>query len=382
MLNRVKKMCKPDVMLYVDRMDASRDPMADLFPLRAITATFGTAIWYHSIVLLTNASKPPPDGADGRPIQYDLYERQRSQATYGTIRQAAGDMRLMMPVILAENHALCRRDSNGDRLLPNGVAWCRKLLLIATASKLLNDANALLKLSSAGSMAGPAVAQRRKQRGGVAMPWSLSQMMTQRKPRKPKYELAFDGYDRRSVKSQSELYNLIRDNVEIENEAAERRKEEADHRDGKPRAEPLAIPTDFEKSGSPSFDAEQRLYRFRTMNVHDDAVGRWLVQPISEQTVYDHETGMDIGVSVSKQGHPLGDRAPCHGLVQVRTVPFSCSLSYTQTDEKEEDHLISDRAVVVPEPSSAVSFTPTRPSHDARTGVEGEGGYASPHARG
>ena len=139
---------------------------------------------------------------------------------------------------------------------------------------------------------------------------------------------------------------------------------------------------DFEKLGLPTFDAEQKLYRYRTMNVHDSNSNRWFAQPISEPNVYDHESGMDTGVSVSKQGHPLGDRAPCHGLVQVRTVPFSCSLSYTQTDEKEEDHLISDRAVVVPEPSSAVSFTPTRPSHDARTGVEGEGGYASPHARG
>ncbi|CAJ2657922.1 unnamed protein product [Trifolium pratense] len=62
------------------------------------------------------------------------------------IRQAAGDMRLMNPVSLVENHSACRTNTAGQRVLPNDQVWKPHLLLLSFASKILAEANALLKL--------------------------------------------------------------------------------------------------------------------------------------------------------------------------------------------------------------------------------------------
>ncbi|GJW43891.1 translocase of chloroplast 120, chloroplastic-like protein [Tanacetum coccineum] len=46
---------------------------------------------------------------------------QRSHVVQQAIRQAAGDMRLMNPVSLVENHSACRTNQNGQRVLPNAA---------------------------------------------------------------------------------------------------------------------------------------------------------------------------------------------------------------------------------------------------------------------
>ncbi|MED6219545.1 hypothetical protein PIB30_036705 [Stylosanthes scabra] len=55
-------------------------------------------------------------------------------------------MRLMNPVSLVENHSACRINRAGQRVLPNGQIWKSHLLLLSFASKILAEANALLKL--------------------------------------------------------------------------------------------------------------------------------------------------------------------------------------------------------------------------------------------
>eukprot|EP00959_Pyramimonas_sp_CCMP1952_P287488 6012580-Pyramimonas_sp.AAC.3 len=79
---------------------------------------------------------------------YDMYVAQRSHVVQQMIRQAAGDMRLMNPVSLAENHASCRKNARGDAVLPNGQVWKPQLLLLCFASKILTEANSLLNLKS------------------------------------------------------------------------------------------------------------------------------------------------------------------------------------------------------------------------------------------
>jgi len=44
---------------------------------------------------------------------------QRSQIVQHSICQVAGDMRLMNPVSLMENHPLCRKNRAGQSVLPN-----------------------------------------------------------------------------------------------------------------------------------------------------------------------------------------------------------------------------------------------------------------------
>ncbi len=84
-------------MLYFDRLDVpNRADFGDLPLLRSITNTFGANVWFNAIVVLTHAATAPPDGPNGQPMSYEMYITQRSHVVAQTIRQAAGDMRLMV----------------------------------------------------------------------------------------------------------------------------------------------------------------------------------------------------------------------------------------------------------------------------------------------
>lgn len=63
-------------------------------------------------------------------------------------RFAAGDTRLLNPVAPAENHTNCRRNQAGEPVLPNGQPWKQQLLLLCLSSKILSDADSLLKISA------------------------------------------------------------------------------------------------------------------------------------------------------------------------------------------------------------------------------------------
>ena len=51
----------------------------------------------------------------------------------------------MNPVALAENSPNCARAADGEPVLPSGVPWRRQLLMLCFTTKVLNQANALLK---------------------------------------------------------------------------------------------------------------------------------------------------------------------------------------------------------------------------------------------
>ncbi|RWR95293.1 translocase of chloroplast 159, chloroplastic [Cinnamomum micranthum f. kanehirae] len=140
------KKCPPDIVLYIDRLDAQTRDFNDLPLLRSISTTLGPSIWLNAIVALTHAASAPPDGPNGSPLSYEVFIAQRSHIVQQSIRQAAGDMRLMNPVALVENHPSCRRNREGQRVLPNGQIWRSQLLLLCYSSKILSEANSLLKL--------------------------------------------------------------------------------------------------------------------------------------------------------------------------------------------------------------------------------------------
>ncbi|KAL2329090.1 hypothetical protein Fmac_022517 [Flemingia macrophylla] len=148
-LHSVKNFIKktpPDIVLYLDRLDMQSRDFSDMPLLRTITEIFGPSIWFNAIVVLTHAASAPPEGPNGTASSYDMFVTQRSHVVQQAIRQAAGDMRLMNPVSLVENHSACRTNRAGQRVLPNGQVWKPHLLLLSFASKILAEANALLKL--------------------------------------------------------------------------------------------------------------------------------------------------------------------------------------------------------------------------------------------
>ncbi|GFS42790.1 translocon outer complex protein 120 [Actinidia rufa] len=140
------KKTPPDIVLYLDRLDMQSRDFGDLPLLRTITEVFGPSIWFNAIVVLTHASSDPPDGPDGTATSYETFVNLRSQVVQQAIRQAAGDIRLMNPISLVENHSACRINTAGQRVLPNGQVWKAHLLLLSFASKILAEANTLLKL--------------------------------------------------------------------------------------------------------------------------------------------------------------------------------------------------------------------------------------------
>ncbi|KAA8536006.1 hypothetical protein F0562_028484 [Nyssa sinensis] len=148
-LRSVKRFIKktpPDIVLYLDRLDMQGRDFGDMPLLRTITEIFGPTIWFNAIVVLTHAASAPPEGPNGTATSYDMFVTQRSHVVQQAIRQAAGDMRLMNPVSLVENHSACRTNRAGQRVLPNGQVWKPHLLLLSFASKILAEANTFLKL--------------------------------------------------------------------------------------------------------------------------------------------------------------------------------------------------------------------------------------------
>ena len=51
----------------------------------------------------------------------------------------------MNPLAIAENSPSCPRSAEGDLVLPSGAPWCRQLLMLLFTTKVLNEANTLLK---------------------------------------------------------------------------------------------------------------------------------------------------------------------------------------------------------------------------------------------
>ncbi|XP_073300324.1 translocase of chloroplast 159, chloroplastic [Primulina huaijiensis] len=144
------KKCPPDVMLYVDRLDAQTRDLNDLPLLRTITSALGPSIWRSAIVTLTHAASAPPDGPSGTPLSYEVFVTQRSHILQQSIGHAVGDLRmmspsLMNPVSLVENHTSCRKNREGQKILPNGQSWRPQLLLLCYAMKILSEASSLSK---------------------------------------------------------------------------------------------------------------------------------------------------------------------------------------------------------------------------------------------
>ncbi|KAD6120191.1 hypothetical protein R6Q59_026243 [Mikania micrantha] len=152
-LSSAKKFTKknpPDIVLYVDRLDAQTRDLNDIPLLKTITSSLGSAIWRSAIVTFTHGASAPPEGSNGNPLSYEMFVTQRSHVVQQAIGQAVGDLRmmspgLMSPVSLVENHQSCRKNREGQKVLPNGQTWRPQLLMLCYSMKILSEANSLTK---------------------------------------------------------------------------------------------------------------------------------------------------------------------------------------------------------------------------------------------
>lgn len=149
-VTKFTKKSPPDIVLYVDRLDSQTRDLNDMPLLKTITSCLGQSIWRSAIIALTHAASAPPDGPSGSPLSYDVFVTQRSHVLQQSIGQAVGDLRmmspsLMNPVSLVENHPLCRKNREGQKVLPNGQTWRPQLLLLGYSMKILSEASSLSK---------------------------------------------------------------------------------------------------------------------------------------------------------------------------------------------------------------------------------------------
>ncbi|KAL5224837.1 hypothetical protein ABZP36_011476 [Zizania latifolia] len=102
-------------------------------------------MWFNTVLVMTHCSSSPPEGPDGYPLEYDAYARYCKNVVQRHIQVAVSNTQMENPVTLVDNHLLCRRNTKGERVLPNGKVWVSELLLLCGATKLLAEANSLLK---------------------------------------------------------------------------------------------------------------------------------------------------------------------------------------------------------------------------------------------
>ncbi|KAL0912619.1 hypothetical protein M5K25_018603 [Dendrobium thyrsiflorum] len=345
-LNSIKSFISktpPDIVLYFDRLDMQSRDFGDVPLLRTITDVFGASIWFNAIVVLTHAASAPPDGPNGSPLSYEMFVTQRSHVVQQAIRQAAGDVRLMNPVSLVENHTACRMNRAGQRVLPNGQVWKPQLLLLSFASKILQEANMLLKLED--SPPGRPFGSRTK---APPLPFLLSSLLQTRPHLKlPEEQMddednMFDDLEETSDEDDGSDYDelppfksLTRSQLAKLSKAQRNAYyEELDYREKlfikkqikeeKKRRKLLKkmnesvpdVPIDHgvdqnieDESGGPasvpvpmpdlvlpnSFDSDYPTHRYRYL----DSSNKWLVRPVLETQGWDHDVGYE-GLNVER----------------------------------------------------------------------------------
>ncbi|KAF2314988.1 hypothetical protein GH714_037457 [Hevea brasiliensis] len=377
-IKKFMKNCPPDVVLYVDRLDTQTRDLNDLPLLRSITSSLGSSIWRNAVVTLTHGASAPPDGPSGSPLSYEVFVAQRSHMVQQSIGQAVGDLRLMNPslmnpVSLVENHPSCRKNRDGQKVLPNGQSWRPQLLLLCYSMKILSEASSLSKPQDP--------FDRRKLFGfrtrSPPLPYLLSWLLQSRPhpklsadqgvdnvdsdidladfdsdqeeeddeydqlpPFKPlrKTQLAklskeqkkayFEEYDYRVKLLQKKQW---REELKRMREIKKKGKfaadeydyngEDADPDNGAPAAVPVPLP---DMVLPPSFDGDNPAYRYRFL----EQTSQILARPVLDTHGWDHDCGYD-GINVE------------HSLAVASRFPAAVSVQVTKDKKEFSIHLDS-----------------------------------------
>jgi len=338
--NFIKK-TPPDIVLYFDRLDMQSKDFGDLPLLRTVTKIFGPSIWQNAIVVLSHAATAPPDSPQGTVSSYEMFVTQRSHVVQQTIRQAAGDMWLVNPVSLVENHSACRRNRAGHRVLPNGQVWKPQLLLLSFASKILAEANAILKVQDS-----PPKKQFATRSRAPPLPYLLSSLLRSRPQVKlpeeqfgdedgldddldesldsedeseyddlPPFKSLTKGQVAKLTKAQKNAYFdelEYREKLFMKKQLKEEKRqqrmmkktavatnplpgdysENAEEESEGPASVPVPMP---DLSLPASFDSDNPSHRYRYL----DNSNQWLVRPVLDTHGWDHDVGYE-GINVER----------------------------------------------------------------------------------
>ncbi|KAE8684963.1 TOC159 protein [Hibiscus syriacus] len=372
------KKCPPDVVVYVDRLDSQTRDLNDLPLLRSITNSLGSSIWKNALIALTHAASAPPDGPSGSPLSYEVFVAQRSHVVQQSVAQAVGDLRmmnpsLMNPVCLVENHPSCRKNRDGQKVLPNGQTWRPQLLLLCYSVKVLSEANSLTKPQDP--------FDHRKLFGfrvrSPPLPYLLSWLLQSRShpklstdqggengdsdidmvdfsdsdqeededeynqlpPFKPLRKTQFGKLTKEQRKAYFEEYDYRVKLLQKKQWREELRRmremkkgkpavdeygnmvEDVDQENGGPAAVPVPLP---DMVLPPSFDADNPAYRYRFL----EPTNQFMARPVLDTHGWDHDCGYD-GVNVE------------HSLAIASRFPAAVSVQLTKDKKESNIHLDS-----------------------------------------
>ncbi|CAD7694803.1 unnamed protein product, partial [Ostreobium quekettii] len=282
---------KPQIVIYVDRMDIFRREFSDLPLLRLINDMLPNML-YSCIAILTHANAPPPDGTHGE-MPYNEYYRMRLDAASQIISHGIQDMRWGGRPLGFENHPGCRTNE-GVPMLPNGMPFKRNTIGQIITSRLFREVESIVQINRSGRP--PPIQQMinfigpRKQLQLSAL---VAQLLQSKAPKKfPEEE--------RDLKSESEL-QLMDERTRMMEEQKRRdyvrlRRVEVLQEE----AHPSQVPIVGQKMDlNPSFDHDVNSHRYNAT----DFVGGWSVRPIISQqdATYDHDEGIEM-FQVAREG--------------------------------------------------------------------------------
>ena len=290
------KQHKPDIVLYFDRLDIpSRSDAADLPLLKQITNTLGQAIWFNAIVVLTHAATAPPDGANGQPISYEMYVAQRSHIVQQTIRQAAGDMRLMNPVALRRKSSALPHEPRRRARLAERSSMEAATFIVVLRVQDSHRGQRSVELAS-GTTKGQQGWPRRHAGTTKGAPASVPPLflITTRKPRRlMEYDDdGFEDLENEIISGEPSPYDIPADQMEP-----------------MPTPKQVSIPAPDPQLPL-SFDGDAQGHHYRQLESNQ----QWACRPIVDAHGWDHETGVE-GFSVEHQ-FVLKDLVP--GVVQAQ----------------------------------------------------------------
>ncbi|CAN6314573.1 unnamed protein product [Urochloa humidicola] len=375
-LNSVKKYmkrCPPDIILYVDRIDTQRQEANSISLLRCITSVLGLSIWSRTIITLTHSGAAPPEGPSGSAMSFDMVVTHRSHAIQQSIRQVTNDPRIENPVALVENHHLCRRNTEGEKVLPDGVTWRCLLLLLCYSKKMITEIESLStrRASPASFLGGPfhvppvpyflsSLLRSREHPqsssdhnvGSVDSDFDLELLNEDQEDEDDDYDrlppfnplsksqvaklskeqqkLYFDEYDYRikllQKKQLKEQLRRFKEMKEVSDNDAPSDDDHPDDEYGTDRSPmpDLALPS--------SFDSEDPVYRYRCL----EPTPNLLVRAVNSPVVWDHDCGFD-GVSV-QHSLDVANKHPASLWVQVNkdkrefTIHLDSSMSVKHGD--------------------------------------------------
>eukprot|EP00747_Dinoflagellata_sp_TGD_P154432 gnl/TRDRNA2_/TRDRNA2_177500_c5_seq1.p1 gnl/TRDRNA2_/TRDRNA2_177500_c5~~gnl/TRDRNA2_/TRDRNA2_177500_c5_seq1.p1 ORF type:complete len:692 (+),score=-10.59 gnl/TRDRNA2_/TRDRNA2_177500_c5_seq1:44-2119(+) len=323
----------PDLFLYCDRMDYVRRDKADLSILKSICEILSSDVLLQSLVILTHSGSPPPEGTHGQ-LGFEAYSQQRQEIIRYLHCQASREGRLKPMICPVENHSSCKKNSNGESVLPDGTPWREHLITMMAGYKALLEYDKILGVTGQSKHSTQDQILTMYGLGGSKMPpvnYLIEQLMAPHPPREVPE-------DEKQIVSIRDIAKMDGD-IASKKEAMIRRKdfishkaEEARHARENTHSEVALLAR--EPHLPPSFDSlETIIHRFLYLENQNG----WIIQPqfAHPNKILDHDDGFE-GFAIERSGV----MRPPH--TYVGGLPFYCSAIVKQASDKKIQVLQGD----------------------------------------